>query len=123
MHSGSCLCGQVRYQISGPLLRTSSCYCNMCRKQHGAAFATYANVASADFAYTAGADLVVAYQSSPGVDRCFCKVCGSTLTWQMDGQRDVVGITLGTFDTPLHITRHAPLYIDERAPWDTSVSE
>jgi hypothetical protein len=89
----------------------------MCQKQHGAAFGTYANVASADFAYTEGEDAVACYTSSPGVARCFCSVCGSTLTWQSHDDRDVIGVTLGTFDTPYAGQDHKLLHLEDKAPW------
>ena len=44
MLRGSCLCGTVRYEIRGPVGRVSHCHCAMCRKAHGAAFATYGRV-------------------------------------------------------------------------------
>ena len=34
----SCLCGGVKFEISGPLSPPSNCHCSMCRKQQGAAF-------------------------------------------------------------------------------------
>lgn len=117
MYSGSCLCGRVRYQIAGPVKRTSHCYCGMCQKQHGAAFATYANVGSADFSYTEGAGSVAVFASSPGVERCFCKVCGSNLTWQMAAHKDRIAVTLGTFDTPYTGTDHEVLHFEDRAGW------
>jgi hypothetical protein len=40
--TGSCLCGAVRYEVEGPATEVTHCHCGMCRKQHGAAFATYA---------------------------------------------------------------------------------
>lgn len=118
MHRGSCLCARVRYQIAGPVTRTSHCYCTMCQKQHGAAFATYANVRSADFSYTQGADAVAVFASSPGVERGFCRVCGSNLTWQAAAHADRIGVTLGTFDTPYTGTGHEVLNADSRAAWD-----
>lgn len=118
MHTGSCLCGRVRYQIAGPVTRTSHCYCTMCQKQHGAAFATYANIKSADFSYAEGESSVMRYESSPGVERCFCKVCGSNLTWQMVAHKSRIAVTLGTFDTPYTGTAHEALNIESRAAWD-----
>jgi hypothetical protein len=35
---GSCLCGGVKFEIIGPLMRALNCHCSKCRKQHGAAF-------------------------------------------------------------------------------------
>ena len=89
----------------------------MCQKQHGAAFGTYANVASADFSYTSGADEVSCYESSPGVSRCFCRVCGSTLTWQSKAYEESIAVTLGTFDTPYTGQEHMVLDYASRAPW------
>ena len=38
--SGSCLCGATRYQINRRHLNAMHCYCGMCRKAHGTAFAS-----------------------------------------------------------------------------------
>lgn len=117
LYTGSCLCRRVRYDITGPVKRTSHCFCTMCQKQHGAAFGTYANVASADFSYSSGAAEVACYESSPGVKRCFCQVCGSTLTWQSDAYSEVIGVTLGTFDTRYEGQDHQLLDVHSKAPW------
>ena len=76
---GSCLCGGVRYEISGPLVGPGNCHCTMCRKQHGAAFRSRARVQLADFHWVQGEDLVKFYESSPGTRRGFCSVCGSPM--------------------------------------------
>ena len=39
--SGSCLCGAVRFTQRGPFTHMTHCHCSICRKHHGAAFATY----------------------------------------------------------------------------------
>lgn len=49
MLRGSCLCGGVRYEITGPLSGALNCHCSMCRKAHGAAFRSRARVRAADF--------------------------------------------------------------------------
>ena len=72
----------------------------MCQKQHGAASGPYANVASASVHILQGENAITRYASSRGVERCFCKVCGSNLTWQHLDHRERIGVTLGTFDTP-----------------------
>jgi hypothetical protein len=36
---GSCLCGAVTYEITGPFEYVGNCHCSICRKSHGAAFA------------------------------------------------------------------------------------
>jgi hypothetical protein len=36
----SCLCGGVRFEIDGPLMRSSHCHCRQRQKAHGAPFRT-----------------------------------------------------------------------------------
>jgi hypothetical protein len=117
MYLGSCLCGAVRYEIRGSILRTSNCWCTMCQKQHGAAFAPYANVSSSELHILQGLEAIASYQSSPEVERRFCKVCGSNLTWQMAGYRDRIAVSLGTFDTPYEGKVTHDLHIDSKPGW------
>src|SRR5204862_1813357 len=63
---GSCLCGGVRFEIDGPLMRASHCHCRQCQKAHGAPFRTRARAAAADFRFLAGEELVSFYESTPG---------------------------------------------------------
>ena len=34
MVHGSCLCGQVRFELTGPAQFINHCHCSMCRKVH-----------------------------------------------------------------------------------------
>ena len=49
MHSGSCLCGAIRYEIRGELGPIVLCHCAQCRKAQGSAFASNAAVKATDF--------------------------------------------------------------------------
>ena len=55
---GSCLCGGVKYEITGPLMRSGHCHCSNCRKAHGAAFRSRARVRLEDFKWVQGEELV-----------------------------------------------------------------
>ena len=117
MIQGSCLCGQVRYEIRGAIEYASRCWCTMCQKQHGSAFGLYANLASADFVIVQGEDKVARYPSSPGIERGFCQVCGSSLTWQDAGTRDRIAVALGTFDTPYGEKVTRDLHLESKPGW------
>lgn len=117
MIRGSCLCGRIRYEIDGDVTHASHCFCTMCQKQHGAASGSYANVASSAFRYVAGEEAVLAYESSPGVTRCFCRHCGSTLTWQMAQHNGRIAVTLGTFDTPYTGPVEREIYPENKPQW------
>src|SRR3712207_3652800 len=68
---GSCLCGSVRYEITGSLKVVGHCHCPMCRKSNGAAFATWGILDPEQFRWTSGVEFVQGYESSPGRERCF----------------------------------------------------
>ena len=76
---GSCLCGEIRYEIRGPLLGINYCHCRQCRKASGSAFAANAGVATKHFELTSGLDSLASYESSPGKKRYFCAKCGSPI--------------------------------------------
>jgi hypothetical protein len=63
---GSCLCGEARFEIDGPLKRSSHWHCPQCQKAHGAPFRTRARVAAADFRLLAAEELVSFYESTSG---------------------------------------------------------
>src|SRR5882762_8901240 len=77
---GSCLCGGVRFEIEGLLMRSSHCHCRQCQK----AFRTRARVAAADFRFLVGEELVSFYESTPGTHRGFCKVCDAPVLVKFD---------------------------------------
>ena len=93
----------------------------MCRKWHGAAFATYATVPADRLRITQGADVLRAYESSPGVTRSFCGRCGSSMLWQGDAGH--IGFALGGLDTPPNAPLSAPrqwhIYAGSKASWWT----
>ena len=115
MYAGSCLCGKVKYEVSGELAEASHCHCTMCQKAHGAAFGSYANTTRNPFRCREGAEYVASYASSPMVQRTFCSVCGSTLQWMTDNKSDVLSVTLGTLDTPYANPVRKHIYVDTKA--------
>ena len=78
MNRGSCLCGTVQFE-AGPFDSMMHCNCSMCRRHHGAMFATFLSGPSDGFRWLAGEDAVVVYESSARGLRPFCRHCGSVL--------------------------------------------
>jgi hypothetical protein len=117
MLRGSCLCGGVRYEISGPLSYPLNCHCSMCRKAHGAAFRSRARVKADDFRWTQGAELVTYYESSPGNHRGFCRVCGSPLLSRFDNDPRSYGLPLGALDDDPGIKPGFHVFVASKAPW------
>ena len=116
MVKGSCLCGGAQYEIGGEIKLMANCHCSMCRKHHGAAFATYVGVDTADFRWVKGEDLLVRYQSSPGHTRGFCRVCGSSLPVPDPGATNFF-LPAGTLDDDPGVRPAAHIFVASKAPW------
>ena len=117
MLAGSCLCGAVRYEITGPLTGALNCHCSMCRKAHGAAFRSRARVKSTDFRWLQGEELLTWYESSPGTHRGFCSVCGAKLLSRFDRNPSAYGLPLGTLDGDPGVRPALHVYVADKAPW------
>lgn len=113
---GSCLCGGVKYEITGPLMRSGHCHCSNCRKAHGAAFRSRARVRVEDFKWVKGEGLVTYFESSPGFHRGFCSVCGSPIVNRPDRTPEL-GIALGGLDDDPGVRPERHFYAASKAPW------
>src|SRR5262245_36892858 len=74
---GSWLCGTLRYEIDAPFQMMMHCHCSMCRKHHGAPFATFALGPLPAFRWLSGEDAVATYRSSEQGSRSYCRQCAS----------------------------------------------
>ena len=116
MVGGSCLCGGVQFQVAEvPLIVL--CHCSICRKANGAAFDAGATGPVNDFELTKGEDLIQKYESSPGVGRSFCRVCGSTLVTIFHYSPDELGLAMGTLDDDPGVKPLFHVYVGSKAPW------
>ena len=118
MHSGSCLCGTVKYNINGDFGQAYFCHCQRCRKAGGAAVAANVMAASKDFVVTAGEASLKCYDGGKGVRRYFCAECGSPILSRRAGQDDIVRVRMGTLDTPVAAPPGAHIFVGSKAAWD-----
>ena len=117
-YKGSCLCGRIKFEAGAFQPRTGSCHCSMCRKFHGAAFATLAEVKATDFRWLAGETYLQSYTAPNGTVRSFCCHCGSSLTFApANDTGELVEIALGCFDDDVPIRPDAHIYVDSAANW------
>jgi hypothetical protein len=113
--NGSCLCGAVSYEITGSFRLIGNCHCSMCRKSHGAAFATWGIIEPDQFMWTFGEEFVQKYQSSPERQRCFCRKCGSPLVSMHSGT--VGEVVVGTLDNDPGTRPREHIFVRSKAPW------
>lgn len=111
---GGCLCGSVRYTISGPPRVVSYCHCSMCRRSTGAAVSAWVTVArtSVDIRGELGW-----YDSSTHGRRAFCPSCGSPMLATSTHYSKYYDITIGTLDNPATAAPTRHVFAAYRLPW------
>lgn len=112
--SGSCLCGSVRYQVTGPVQDVTACHCSQCRKQSGHFWASSGS-AEADFELLSE-DGLTWYRASDFATRGFCANCGSALFWKKDDE-DRMSFSAGSLDTHPGITLTKHIFTDDKGDY------
>jgi hypothetical protein len=108
--TGGCPCGAVRYEIQGPLAPPSACHCGQCRRQHGA-LGVY-TVAPVERYRIKGDRDISWFESSTGVRRGFCRVCGSKLFWERVGSVQL-DVTIGSMDLPTSLKIGRQIHLED----------
>ena len=103
--TGSCLCGGVAFEVTGPLREIIACHCKQCQKTSGHHVAA-TSCMDADLVFTSHETLTW-YRSSDFAARGFCNRCGGNLFYKHD-ERPTTSIMAGMLDTPtgLEIAKH-----------------
>ena len=117
MIRGSCLCGGVRYEISGALEEMHHCHCSRCRKAHGAAFSTFARANRSSVRFVSGESKLRHFRSSEHVRRSFCGECGSNLLFSFDSLPDAIWVSVGTLDDDPGMRPEAHIFVASGATW------
>lgn len=122
-HRGSCLCGEVSFEISGEFESFFLCHCIRCRKDSGSAHAANLFSTTAQLEWLTGRANVRMFQL-PGTrhQRSFCSDCGSALPGlQMDGALLVA--PAGSLDSEPGVRPDAHIFVAERASWDEHLED
>ncbi len=114
---GGCLCGAIRYRVTGEPVATSLCHCKTCRRASGAPTVAWAVFRSSDFAFANGAP--TCFHSSPGIARTFCGKCGTPLTYQRESGTGTIDITTATLDHPDRFAPACEIWIAHKISWES----
>lgn len=117
-HEGACLCGGVRFRISGNFESFFLCHCSRCRKDTGSAHGANLFSTSTAITWLAGEEMVRTFRL-PGTrhERSFCAICGSALPRAPTGGALLV-VPAGSLDSAVDIRPTAHICCASRAAWD-----
>jgi len=104
VREGGCLCGAVRYRVTGEPIISAVCHCRHCQKQGGSAFSVVIAVTDDNYAQT-GETAVFEDRGDSGqpVYRHFCGTCGSPIVSIAGMLPGLTLIKAGTLDDPTAI--------------------
>jgi hypothetical protein len=95
--TGRCLCGEVRFEVSG-LRSARYCHCTRCQRRTGTASSIQARFDAENLRYLEGEELVRAWQPPDGFAKLFCSQCGSSLFARNPEDPREMSVRLGVLD-------------------------
>jgi hypothetical protein len=109
---GGCLCGDVRYKITGDAVMQFFCYCSDCQTVSGAAGYAVYGIPIGSVQVTKGTSVKFDREADSGRinSRHFCGVCGTRLWAQLDelGLASINALTLDDKTLFIPTQNHLP---------------
>ena len=119
MLEGSCLCGGVRFELTGDFTPRSFCHCASCKRLSGGAGTANGAVRSDSVKIIAGEELLRTYQPNEGSAKTFCSRCGSNLFGGGWPESEQASVRLSALDDPVPGRPQKHLYTRSVAAWET----
>ena len=115
---GSCLCGEVTYEITEPFKLARNCHCTRCRNGRAAAHASNGFVSYDGLAFLTGEELLQSYKvpEAKFFTQVFCKKCSSLMPRKDEG-RGISIVPMGSLDNDPDIKTSDHIFVDDKAQW------
>lgn len=111
---GGCLCGTVRFCVTGAPREAVVCHCTACRRSTGGPFAAWGRWPRDRFRAISGT--TTAYAATSEGARRFCQVCGATVSYETKGDETVADILLAGLDAPGRVPPEAHECVADAVP-------
>lgn len=115
---GGCFCGAVRFRLTRVPFFVSCCHCTDCRRQSGAAFATYAAVETAALILRQGAPVPVRLKTDAGTvhETWRCPVCQAPV-WDDYGVPGVSFARVSAMDAAADLAPNVHIFVRSKLAW------
>ena len=115
---GSCLCGAVKFEVTGEPKRFYHCHCSRCRKATGTGHASNLFLQPGTLRWVSGEKQVASFKvpEAKRFTNTFCTTCGGRVPRQAVDS-DVVMIPAGSLDDEAPISPQADIFAGSRASW------
>ncbi len=116
--SGSCLCGLVSFEVSGPFDSFYFCHCSRCRKSTGSAHATNIFAKLDRITWLSGQDEIKQFELAEAefFNKGFCSNCGSPVPHTARSGNFLI-IPAGSLNSDPSVRPQNNIFWDDRAVW------
>ncbi|KXN81977.1 hypothetical protein AN958_03323, partial [Leucoagaricus sp. SymC.cos] len=120
---GSCLCKNVKFEVTGDPSALIVCHCNTCQKMTGSAFMSNTFFKPEQYKFTAGEDLLTHYRdtttdSGKAKILSFCSKCGTPIRITNDGDLKYVMLApSGAYDEAVPWGPTVENYANKKRKW------
>ena len=116
---GGCLCGEIRYVITGPSAWVKQCCCKDCQKATGTGHTTILGIHKSQLDMRGSPKTYTNHGDTGGsVTRHFCGNCGGRLYTSGDLPGETVIIQVGSLDDPDLVAPDSVIYLKDAPAWD-----
>jgi hypothetical protein len=116
--TGGCLCGRVRYTLTGDPAFSGICHCRNCQRYTGSTFEAVAGYPAS--AVSVEGELKTytdTGNSGKSVLRRFCPNCGSGVLGEAEVMPGIVMVLVGTMDDPSTYQPGMEIFCSSAQPW------
>ena len=116
---GGCICGAVRYRLSGPPAGVYNCHCKDCQRSAGSAFSASMIVPRDSFVRLSGGTQVYDKPADSGrvVRQHSCPVCATRVFHEPQSSPDIIVVRPGTLDDSSWAVPVGNIWVGSKAPW------
>ena len=111
--TGQCICGAVRFTCRLKHTEMHACHCTQCQRWRGGGPLINVSIETLDIE---DETTVSEYRASTWGSRCFCRQCGLTLFWKMQGKAPK-SLAVGLLDDQSGLTMKNEIFVDYRPCW------
>lgn len=118
-YEGGCLCGAIRYTLTGPSLFECKCCCRDCQKATGTGHTTIVGIHQSQLTLEG---VPATYTSTGGsgesVTRHFCGDCGGRIFTSGSLPGEMIMVQAGSLDDPDAVEPQNIIYTKQAVRWD-----
>lgn len=119
---GQCLCGTVKFRISGEFDSFFLCHCSRCQKDSGSAHSANLFSSTAKLIWVSGeANIKTFHLPGSRHMKRFCSECGSALPFRQS-EVGLLVVPAGSLDSRIDIRPSAHICCSSRANWDKELN-